>query len=164
MKTIVKQKSAIQQVRELSESNMKQVCQYIGMTEELYCTHQLHEYELFLTTMFSGYPVEMLNEVRYSSLMAGYWKNEWNWRNSNDFLPLAKDELEPFMWVTKEGVLESYEPNEWNVGQLFQEYIWMNSCKKLMNCDSFMKGYNVVLKLIRESNKKKHENINTSNT
>lgn len=153
MKTIVKQKSAFQLAKELADRNMDQVCEYIGITKEIYCSHQLQQYELFLTTMFHGYPVEMLNEVRYSPLMSGYWKNEWNFRNSNDFLPLAKDELESFMWITKEGLLESYEPNEYHFKQMCDEYMWINSAKKLINCDQFMKGYNAVLKLIRESNK-----------
>lgn len=153
MKTISKAKTAVQLAKELADRNMHEVCRSVGLSEEIYCAHQLQQYEEFLKIMFHGYPVEMLNEARYSPIMAGFWKNEWNWRNANDFLPLAKDELESFMWINEDGILEAYEPSEFTVRILLDEYKWANCAQKLIHCDQFMNGYNTVLKLIRQSNK-----------
>lgn len=155
MKTLIKpikQNSAAANTRALAHEQQALICRYLGWTEVQYCNHQLKEYEDFLKRMFFGFPEIMLNEVRYSSQMAGYWKNEWVIRNI-DFLEIAREALKPSMWVDPLGNLGFHEPTEFNKSVVYDEYLYTHSAKILTNDESFMIGYNRVLKLIIKSNK-----------
>lgn len=152
MKIICKS-THIEAVRDMAYKQMLQICDYLGWTEEQYCAHQAEEYEVFLKRMFAGWPIEMLNEVRYSPVMAGLWKNEWRQRDGREFLPYAEIELTPSMWVDALGSLHQHNPSSFNQSQVFDEYLWIHSSKRLVNDDEFMKQYNRALTLIRNESK-----------
>src|SRR5690606_8773588 len=135
MKTTTIKSTHIEAVRDMAYNQMLQVCSYLGWTEDQYCAHQLEEYEAFLKRMFYGWPIEMLNEVRYSPIMAGFWKNEWRQRNASEFLTYAKNELTSAMWVNELGHLRFYEPTPFNKSQVYDEYLWIHSSKNLVNDD-----------------------------
>ncbi|EEI90224.1 hypothetical protein HMPREF0765_4175 [Sphingobacterium spiritivorum ATCC 33300] len=145
--------SHLELLKQQTAQQLKEVCTYLNWTEEQYCEHQLAEYEAFLARMFYGWPEKMLNEVRFSPIMSGFWKNEWFQRNRSEFLALAKEDLTSTMSVNSDGKLECYEPNEFTYKQVYDEYIWIHSHRNLINQDYFMADYNRVLKLIRQQNK-----------
>lgn len=153
MKTTTIKSKHIEAVRDIAYNQMLQICGYLGWTEEHYTAHQMEEYEKFLKRMFMGWPEEMLNEVRYSPIMAGLWKNEWRQRNERDFLPYAKKELTSEMWVDALGNLKFYEPTQFNKAKVYDEYLWMHSTVRLINDEAFMDQYNRALKLIRNESK-----------
>ena len=154
MKTTIKKANNISTVRSISDKQLQEVCKYLGWTEEHYCSHQLEEYESFLSRLFFGWPVEMLNEVRYSPIMSGFWKNEWIGRNYRDFLPFAKDSLSSSMWVDSDGSLHLYEPTAADRSHVYDEYLFIHSHRLLLNDDDFMFQYNCVLAMIRRENQK----------
>jgi len=154
MKTLSKpKKTMVQKAKEQSHRVRSIVCQYLGWSEDRYNNHQLEQYEAFLGNLFYGFPQEMLNEVRYSALMAGFWKNEWTMRNERDFIPISQDELESSMWIDANGEIGEYQPNNFNKKQVHDEYLYINGAMTLINDDYFMAGYNEVLKLIRKENR-----------
>ncbi|WP_286778725.1 MULTISPECIES: hypothetical protein [Sphingobacterium] len=130
------------------------VCQYLGWDAKQYCEHQSEQYEEFLEFMFKGFPEIMMNEVRYSSIMAGFWKNEWIIRNERDFLPLADEEMETKMEITKEGKLLVKEPDLISKSIVLNEYLYFNSGLTLVDDDYFMASYNETLKLIRNESRR----------
>lgn len=154
MKTALSKPTHIEAVRDMAYNQMLQVCGYLGWTEDQYNTHQLDQYLEFMNIRFTGYPEVMMNEVRYSPMMAGLWKNEWIGRNAIAFLPIASDDMEESMSVNELGKLVHYVPDEFIVSQIYDEYLWIHSAKRLANDEGFMKQFNQVIKLIIKENKK----------
>lgn len=74
MRTVLSKQSHIELVHDIANQQKIQVCHYLEWNEEQYNAHQLEQYEKFLKIRFLGYPVGMMNEVRYSPIMAGLWK------------------------------------------------------------------------------------------
>lgn len=154
MKTALSKPTHIEAVRDMAYNQMLQVCNYMGWTEDQYNAHQLEQYEEFMKIRFQGFPEVMMNEVRYSPIMAGLWKNEWIIRNQNDFLYIAMADMEESMTVNELGTLEHYVPDEFVRSSVREEYRWIHNAKRLANDDGFMKQFNQVIKLIIKENKK----------
>lgn len=154
MRTVMSKTTHIELVHDIAYKQKMQVCYYLEWNEEQYNTHQMQEYEKFLKIRFMGCPVEMMNEVRYSPIMAGLWKNEWIHRNANEFLNVAKDLCTESMSVNELGVLEHYIPTEFNKTTVYEEYLWCHNAMRLSNDDEFMKQFNQVIKLIIKESKK----------
>lgn len=134
----------------LARNQQQEVCRYFQWTAEQYCTHQLDEYEAFLNRTFLGYPSAMLNEVRYSPIMAGYWKNEWISRNEKEFILLARDLLNEQMYIDQNGRLETHVPSSFDLANCYDEYLWIHSARRLVMDEKFVRGFNEVLRLIRQ--------------
>ncbi len=130
------------------------VCDYLGWNVKQYCEHQSDQYEEFLQFMFEGFPEIMMNEVRYSPIMSGFWKNEWIIRNERDFLPLADEEMETKMEVSEKGKLIITEPDLVSKSIVLNEYLYFNSGLTLVDDDYFMASYNEVLKMIRNESRR----------
>lgn len=145
--------SHIQKAKDMAQSQMIQICTYMGWTMQKYCSHQLTGYEVFLQKKFKQCSAAMLNEVRYSSIMSGFWKNEWTHRNAIEFLPFAQDMLAEAVLVSDKGQLIYYQPSDSAIEQVQEEYHFINSPKRLINDENFMAQFNHTLKLIRDSNK-----------
>lgn len=141
------------QARERALAVQTKVCEYLGWEPEIYCQHQSEQYEEFLQFMFQGFPEIMMNEVRYSPIMSGFWKNEWIIRNERDFLPLADEEMETKMEVTEKGKLLIKEPDLISKTIVLNEYLYFNSGLTLVDDDYFMASYNETLKLIRNESR-----------
>lgn len=153
MRTAESKVTHIEAVRDVANEQMLAVCQYLGWTEFQYNSHQLEQYEEFMKIRFIDYPEEMMNEVRYSPIMSGLWKNEWIARNAIAFLPIASDDMVESMCVNELGALEHYVPDDFIKAQIYDEYLWIHSAKRLANDDEFMKQFNHVIKLIIKENK-----------
>lgn len=124
-------KTHIAKIRQTDLTQIEEVCNLLGWSFERYCEHQFHNYNEFIDRLFSGYPVEMANQVRYSAVFRGFWNNEASLRNQTEFLPFAK-----------------YEPNDSPV--ILSEFLYTHSPLTLLHDDLFMTKYNRVLDTIRK--------------
>lgn len=138
----------IDTVRDMAHQQMAQVCSYFGWTEEQYNKHQLDEYEAFLNRRFHGREVSVLNSVRYSPIMAGFWKNEWRLRNEIGFLPFAADMCTETMHVNELGHFIHYTPSTADYATVYDEYCWLHSHRRLFNSRDFMGAMNYTIDLI----------------
>jgi hypothetical protein len=155
MSTISPQKKTLaEQAKERALAVRSKVCEYLGWSEKKYCEHQSEQYDEFLQFMFKGFPEIMMNEVRYSPIMSGFWKNEWIIRNERDFLPLADEEMETKMEVSEKGKLIITEPDLVSKSIVLNEYLYFNSGLTLVDDDYFMASYNEVLKMIRNESRR----------
>lgn len=146
-------KTQASQARERALAVQTKVCEYLGWSEKQYCEHQSEQYEEFLQFMFKGFPEIMMNEVRYSPIMSGFWKNEWIIRAENDFLIFAEETIGTLMWIDENGVLDEYKPTESLLDWVLGEYMFCNSAMALADNDYFMASYNETLKLIRNESR-----------
>lgn len=156
---IKSKKTSASAARDRALAVQTKVCEYLGWSEGRYFEHQADQYEEFLQFMFKGFPEIMMNEVRYSAIMSGFWKNEWIIRNERDFLPLAEEEMETRMEVTAEGKLLVKGPDLVSKSVVLNEYLYFNSGLTLVDDDYFMASYNEVLKLIRNEARKNEKII-----
>ena len=148
MRTALSKTTHIESVRDMAYNQMLQICSWFGWTEQYYSEHQLMEYELFLKRFFHGKPTSMLDEVRYSPLMAGLWKSEWISRNKSGLIPFAIDMCTESMHVNELGHLIHYIPSDVDYATVYDEYCWMHSAKRLLNDSSFIQQVNYVINLI----------------
>jgi len=124
-------KTHIAKVRQSDRSQIEEVCNLIGWSFDRYCEHQFSNYIEFVDRLFAGWPTEMANQVKYSSVFRGFWNNEASYRNQTEFLPFAR-----------------LEPSDSPV--LLSEFIYTHSPLALMHDDVFMTKYNRVLEIIRK--------------
>ncbi|RQO78081.1 hypothetical protein DBR40_09025 [Pedobacter sp. KBW01] len=138
MSTITKvkeeSKTHIEECREFDLNLIENVCMLLGWSTEQYCEYQLDNYNQFVDRLFYGFPVQMANEVKYSSDFRGFWNNEASFRNQTEFLPFAK-----------------FEPMESPV--ILSEFLYTHNPLTLMHDDLFMMKYNNVLEKIRKGKK-----------
>jgi len=124
----------IAKIRQTDRSLIDQVCILIGWSYERYCDYQFNNYVEFVDRMFDRYPLEMVNEVKYSATFRGFWNNEASLRNQTEFLPFAQ-----------------FEPEDSPV--LLSEFLYTHSVLTLMHDDLFLMKYNRVLDIIRKEAK-----------
>lgn len=152
MKTKFTALTHVDKARQMSVTQMEQICRYLGWTEDQYCEFQFTCYQVFLSTLFSGFP-ESRREVEYSPIMAGFWKNQWMRRNRTEFLPCAEDLCESSIFIDSRGKLVYYQPADDARQQAEDEYIFIHCPERLMNDEDFMTQHYHTLKLIIQSNK-----------
>jgi hypothetical protein len=126
---IVKEyKTHIAKVRDVQSSQMNHVCQLLDITPEGYCWHQYRQYEKFLAFACLELP-HLLEPLRYSSHVRGFWNNEWASRNQVDFLPYAYE--------------CKFERKE-----IMAEYLYINSAERLFREEEFYTRFINTLKII----------------
>lgn len=118
----------IARIRQSSASHAEKVQALLHWTHEDYTTIQFKEYCLFVELISEGYP-EVRNEILYSPVFRGFWNNEWNRRDKEEFLENALDSGLP------RDILET-------------EYFFLHSSEALLEDDAFMFRYAQILKMI----------------
>lgn len=118
----------IQTQRLTAASEAEQVQSLLSWTHEDYCTIQFKEYCAFVESISEGYP-QVQKEILYSPVFRGFWNNEWNRRDRQEFLEHAIDS-----GLTRD-VLET-------------EYFFIHCHEVLLEDDAFMIRYSHILKLI----------------
>ena len=81
-------RTRIARIREDNGNQVQEICQLLGWTIDEYCWNQFREYQLFVAELCAGWP-EVKREIEYSPVFRGFFNNEWNSRNENEFLPAA---------------------------------------------------------------------------
>jgi len=144
-------------VRQTNQSQVQQVCIIINWSEEQYCNYLFEQYVAFVELLFERYPI-MQKQVLYNPVMRGFWNNEVNKRNKNEFLNFAVDlttrkfELIKAQIKSHEIILagvECTEPMPFGAPYLIDEFMLTHNYLRLRNDEEFMHHYNRTLKLIR---------------
>lgn len=148
MKTLTA-KTHIARQRQADRFAMLEICKTLHWTERHYCNHQFEVYLKFLERRFFGRPIGMLKKVTYSSLMRGFFNNEWAYRDQTGFLPFAEDacrysqssvcEVGGLFLCTDYSAFDDF---------LVQEYIYEHSHYCLMDNKAFMNRFDNVLKMV----------------
>jgi len=121
-------RTRIARIREENSSQMDEICQLLGWTTDEYCWNQFREYQLFVAELCAGWP-EVRREVEYSPVFRGFFNNEWNLRNENEFLPTAY-EMKYDSWF------------------LLREFRDIHDYKALLDDERFMMKYEQIRGLI----------------
>lgn len=131
MKTLTQTETQTAQSRQTAQNLIQQVCKLTGWSYERYCTYQFNNYIEFVDRMFEHWPLEMANQVKYSSAFRRFWNEEAAYRNQTEFLPYAK-----------------FEPVAGSI--LISEFLYTHHPLSLLHDDLFMTRYNDVLQCIRK--------------
>lgn len=128
MKTLTKNPTHIAQVRNYNLTINEEVQRILGWSHDRYCQHQFLQYELFAKLDFCNYK-PLIDTLRHSSVFRGFFNNEWNRRNEEDFLPFATDcDLDPC--------------------DIMEEYQYIHSPTRLLNDFGFVRRYEAVLTIV----------------
>lgn len=118
----------IQKVRQSNLEAMHQVQQILSWSHDRYCQYQFQQYCRFVEEITQGWDL-VRKEIMYSPVFRGFWNNEWNARDHEDFLCSATD----------------CEDSRYNL----EEYLFLHDTDRLMEDDDFMHRYSNILNIIR---------------
>ncbi|MGY3054350.1 hypothetical protein ACVWYG_002557 [Pedobacter sp. UYEF25] len=147
MKTLTKI-TRVEEIRKIDLTQKQAVCELLQWTEQMYFDFMFAQYEEFLNRMFSGYPIQFLNDVKYSPVFSGFWNNEIAARNEFDFLPFANTETEDYYEVDVNGELQVLQALPVGDIYLIDEFMFIHNPQRLMHDDAFMHRYNKTLRLL----------------
>lgn len=118
----------IQKVRDRNQAEMKQVQDILSWSQERYCEYQFAQYCRFVEELTEGWEM-VRKEILYSPVFRGFWINEWNLRDHQDFLCFATECTD----------------SRYNL----EEYLFLHDTDRLMEDDLFMTKYSNILNIIR---------------
>lgn len=126
--TATKTETHIGKVRSRNKSQIHQVGELLGWTDQQYCNHQFDEYCKFVERLSHDYPI-VRKQILYSAYFRGMWNSEWMVRNESEFIPYAIEAC-------------------FDLPEITAEYLFVHSHVRLLHDEGFMSRYSRVLKLI----------------
>lgn len=131
---VIATKTHIGKVRSRNKSQIHEVSELLGWTDQQYCNHQFDEYCKFVEKLSHNFP-GVRDQILYSPYFRGMWNSEWMIRNEYDFIPYATDTC-------------------FDVPEITIEYLFIHSHVRLLQDEAFMSRYSGVLKLICQEERK----------
>ncbi len=126
----IKRGTHIQEMRNLYESQLQEVCELLNWTPQQYCWHQYREYERFVhqVTLYAQ-TYEFKDRIRHSATFRGFWNNEWEQRNRNEFIN------------------DAYYNTD-NKKQMADDYLRLHKAERLLEDELFYGRFEAILKYL----------------
>lgn len=146
METNCKTRSYIGEKRAEAMDATHRVCELIGCTYEQHCNYQFAQYERLIERALKGYTKDVVDHVKQSPVMRGFFIKEWASRNIESYLPFAAEHMKYSQsYVTDDNKLcicWDYSPY---VDFLREEYLYEHNVEVLLSSDSFLKRFKQAL-------------------